>query len=115
MPLNCEINIEKNAPVRLLNAVMERMDYSKLYAAYSRLGKIEHSSKILLKITVYEYMRRQISIRALKACCRKNLHFISSDRNDVYTLISFKAPPLSASFGLFETAPHPLCFTETSL
>ena len=25
MPLNCEINIGKNAPVRLLNAVMERM------------------------------------------------------------------------------------------
>ena len=37
MPLDCEVNIEKNAPVRLLNAVMERMDYSKLYAAYSRL------------------------------------------------------------------------------
>lgn len=53
MPLDCEVNIEKNAPVRLLNAVMERMDYSKLYAAYSRLGRIEYSPKILLKIMVY--------------------------------------------------------------
>ena len=26
MPLDCEVNIEKNAPVRLLNPVMERMD-----------------------------------------------------------------------------------------
>ena len=52
MPLDCEVNIEKNAPVRLLNAVMERMDYSKLYAAYSRLGRIEYSPKILLKIMV---------------------------------------------------------------
>lgn len=26
MPLDCEVNIEKNAPVRLLNAVMERRD-----------------------------------------------------------------------------------------
>ena len=25
MPLNCEADIEKKAPVRLLNAVMERM------------------------------------------------------------------------------------------
>ena len=48
MPLDCEVNIEKNAPVRLLNAVMERMDYSKLYAAYSRLGRIEYSPRILL-------------------------------------------------------------------
>ena len=53
MLLDCEVNIEKIAPVRLLNAVMERMDYSKLYAAYSRLGRIEYSPKILLKIMVY--------------------------------------------------------------
>ena len=26
MPLDCEVNIEKNAPARLLNTVMERMD-----------------------------------------------------------------------------------------
>lgn len=76
MSLDCEVNIEKNAPVRLLNAVMERMDYSKLYAAYSRLGRIEYSPKILLKIMVYGYMRKQISSRALEACCRENLHFI---------------------------------------
>ena len=76
MPLDCEVNIEKNAPVRLLNAVMERMDYGKLYAAYSRLGRIEYSPKILLKIMVYGYMRKQISSRALEACCRENLHFI---------------------------------------
>ena len=76
MPLDCEVNIEKNAPVRLLNAVMERMDYSKLYAAYSRLGRIEYSPKILLKIMVYGYMRKQISSRALEACCRENIHFM---------------------------------------
>ena len=76
MPLNCEVNIEKNAPVRLLNAIMERMDYSKLNAAYSRYGRIEYSPKILLKIMVYGYMRKQISSRALEACCRENLHFM---------------------------------------
>lgn len=76
MPLCCEVKIEKNAPVRLLNAVMERMNYSKLNAAYSRLGRIEYSPKILLKIMVYGYMRKQISSRALEACCRENLHFI---------------------------------------
>lgn len=76
MPLCCEVKIEKNAPVRLLNAVMERMDYSKLNAAYSRLGRIEYSPKILLKIMVYGYMRKQISSRALEACCRENVHFM---------------------------------------
>lgn len=76
MPLDCEIKIEKDSPVRLLNAVMERMDYSKLYKAYSRQGRIEYSPKILLKIMVYGYMRKQISSRALEACCRENIHFM---------------------------------------
>ena len=61
MPLNCEINIGKNAPVRLLNAVMERMDCSKLYAAYSRLGRIEYSPKILMKIMVYKQAEEYLS------------------------------------------------------
>lgn len=75
-PLDCEVSIAKDSPVRLLNAVMERMDYSKLYAAYSRLGRIEYTPKILLKIMVYGYMRKQISSRALEACCRENVHFM---------------------------------------
>ena len=70
MQLDCKVSIAKDSPVRLLNAVMERMDYSRLYAAYSRLGTIEYSPKILLKIMVYGYMRKQISSRALEACCR---------------------------------------------
>lgn len=76
MPLDCEISIPKDSPVRLLNAVMERMNYSKLYAAYSRLGRIEYSPKILLKVLVYGYMRKRISSRELEACCRENIHFM---------------------------------------
>lgn len=55
MPLNCEVSIEKNAPVRLLNAITERMDSSKLYAAYARLGRIGYAPKTQLKNMVYGY------------------------------------------------------------
>ena len=61
MSLNCGVNIPEDDPVRLLNAVMERMDYRRVYAAYSREGRIEYSPKILTKILVYGYMRRIIS------------------------------------------------------
>ena len=71
MPLNCERTIGKNAPVRLLNAVMERIDYRKVYAEYSRLGRIEYSPKILIKIIVYGCMRKPLSGRALEACAAK--------------------------------------------
>ena len=80
MPLNCEINIGKNVPVRLLNTVMERIGCSKLYATYSGLGRIEYSPKILMKIMVYGYMRKQISSCALEACCRENLHLSTGPR-----------------------------------
>ena len=63
MPLNCGVNIPEDAPVRLLNAVMERMDYRRVQEAYSRVGRIEYSPKILTKILVYGYMRRIISTR----------------------------------------------------
>ena len=55
MSLDCGVNIPEDDPVRLLNAVMERMDYRRIYAAYSREGRIEYSPKILTKILVYGY------------------------------------------------------------
>ncbi len=45
MPLNCGVSIPEDDPVRLLNAVMERMDYRKVRAAYSRERRIEYSPK----------------------------------------------------------------------
>ena len=49
IPLDCSISIPEDDPVRLLNAVAERMDYREIEAAYSRCGRIEYSPKILAK------------------------------------------------------------------
>ncbi|EIW16660.1 hypothetical protein FA11_0434 [Pelosinus fermentans A11] len=62
--------------VRLLNAVMERIDYSKLYAAYSRMGRIERSPKRLFKILVYGYMNGLYSSRKLERACRRDVNFM---------------------------------------
>ncbi len=76
MPLNCGVSIPEDNPVRLLNAVMERMDYRRVWAAYSREGRIEYSPKILTKILVYGYMRQIISTRGIEQACRENIHFM---------------------------------------
>ena len=76
MPLDTAVNIPVDSPVRLLSAVVERMNYSRLYTAYSRLGRIEYSPKILLKIIIYGYMRKEISSRRLEACCRENINYM---------------------------------------
>ncbi|HML33732.1 IS1182 family transposase [Sporomusa sphaeroides] len=62
--------------VRLLSAVMERMDYSKLEAAYSRVGRIERSPKRLFKILVYGYMNGIYSSRKLEQACRRDVNFM---------------------------------------
>ena len=76
MPLNCGVSIPEDDPVRLLNAVMERMDYRRVRAAYSRAGRIEYSPKILTKILVYGYMRRIVSSRRIEEACRDNIRFM---------------------------------------
>lgn len=85
MELDCGVKIPGDSPVRLLNAVLERIDYSRLRAAYSRYGRIEYPPKILLKVIVYGYMRKEISSRKLEACCRENINYM-------YLLEGHRAP-----------------------
>ena len=76
MPLNCGVSIPEDDPVRLLNAVMERMDYRRVWAAYSREGRMGYSPKILTKLLVYGYMRRIISSRRIEEACKDNIRFM---------------------------------------
>jgi transposase len=62
--------------VRLLNAVFERMDYSKLYAAYSRMGRIETSPKNLFKVVVYGGMNGIFASRKIEQACRRDVNFM---------------------------------------
>ena len=45
--MNLGIIIPSDEPVRLLNAVTEELDYRRLTATYSRLGRIEYSPRLL--------------------------------------------------------------------
>ncbi|NPV91370.1 MAG: IS1182 family transposase [Firmicutes bacterium] len=71
--------------VRLLNSALERMDYSKLHAAYSRLGRIETPPESLFRILVYGYMNGIYSSRKLEQACRRDINFM-------YLLGRAKAP-----------------------
>ena len=85
IPLDCSISIPEDDPVRLLNAVAERMDYREIEAAYSRYGRIEYSPKILTKVIIYGYMRRIVSSREIERACKENICFM-------YLLEGKKAP-----------------------
>ena len=76
LPMNLEIIIPSDEPVRLLNAVLEELDYSKLTATYSRLGRIEYSPRLLFKVVVYACTRGIYSSREIERACRENVNFM---------------------------------------
>lgn len=85
LPLDVALLIPADDSVRLLDAVLERVDYGKLYAAYSRIGRIERSPKNLFKVLVYGYMNGIYSSRKLEQACRRDVNFM-------YLLSGEKAP-----------------------
>ena len=53
LPMETEILIAADDPVRLVSAVVERMDISKIERSYSCEGRNEYPPRILLKVLIY--------------------------------------------------------------
>ena len=85
LPMNLEIIIPSDEPVRLLSAVLEELDYRKLTATYSRLGRIEYSPRLLFKVVLYGCSRGIYKSREMERACRENVNFM-------YLLEGQKAP-----------------------
>lgn len=77
LPIETEILIPTNDPVRLASAQLEELDYRKLYRAYSPKGrKSAAEPRVIFKVLVYGYMSGIYSSRKLEAACRKNIDFM---------------------------------------
>ena len=76
LPMNVEIMIPSDEPVRLLSAVTEELDYRKLTATYSRLGRIEYSPRLLFKVVLYGCCRGIYASREIERACRENVNFM---------------------------------------
>ena len=76
LPIDTEVFIAADDPVRLVSAVVERMELKNIERSYSRYGRIEYSPRILLKILVYGYTRKIYSSRELERACRENVCFM---------------------------------------
>lgn len=85
-PINFEINIPADDSVRLLSNVLEELDYTELYGAYSRKEKNNAvSPKNLFKVLVYAYMNNIYSSRPIELACKRDINFM-------YLLEGAKAP-----------------------
>ena len=86
LPINFEMNIPADDSVRLLSNVLEELDYTELYRAYSRKEKNNAvSPKNLFKVLVYAYMCNLYSTRQIETACKRDINFM-------YLLEGAKAP-----------------------
>ena len=77
LPLETEYLIPDNEPVRLLNQVLEELNYEKLYLTYSADGRNPAVDPVsLFKVMVYAYSNGVYSSRAIERECRMNIAYM---------------------------------------
>jgi len=77
LPIEMDFIIPKDDSVRLLNTVLEGLDYSKLYSTYSTYGRNPViSPKTLFKVLVYGYFNGIYSSRGIEKACRRDINFM---------------------------------------
>ena len=75
--MDIQIYISNNEPVRLLNELLEGLNYTKLLSTYSVKGRKSTVPPIIMfKILVYAYMNRTFSSREIERLCQRDIHFI---------------------------------------
>ena len=76
LPLDLEILIPADDPVRLLSAFVEGMELRDLYKTYGKIKKNQVSPKQLFKIIIYASMNRIYSSRDIETACRRDINFM---------------------------------------
>lgn len=77
LPIATEFLIPADDSVRLLGQILEELDYSKLYSAYSPHGRNPAvSPKNLFKVMVYGAMEDITESRKLELACRRDVNFM---------------------------------------
>ncbi|WNS44192.1 transposase [Paenibacillus sp. MMS20-IR301] len=74
--MDLEEDIPKNHLVRVVNAAVNRLDYSIFDAAYPGGGSDSYHSKMLTIVIIYAYTQRIYSSRRIAKAVRENIPFM---------------------------------------
>ena len=76
LPLNVELQIPKDDPVRLVRYCIGGMNLSALYQNCHHVNRNQASPAQMLAILVYAYANRIFSTRRIEEACRSNIKFM---------------------------------------
>jgi transposase len=105
LPLDVDILIPTDDPVRLLSAFVEGMELSDLYQTYGKIKKNQATPRQLFKIMVYASMNRIYSSRDIETACRRDINFMY--------LLEGKPAPDHATFARFISLHFAQCSKKT--
>lgn len=75
-PQRIDEDIAENAPVRIINAVIDSLDLENIYTLYSELGRNPYDPGMMLKVIIYAYMSNIYSCRKIEDALKRDIHFI---------------------------------------
>ena len=76
LPLSLEGLIPEDDSVRLLSHILEELDYTKLYQAYSTLGRNPVvDPKTMFKVLTYAYSHNIYVSRPIEKACLRDINF----------------------------------------
>ena len=77
LPLELDGLIPEDDSVRLLSQILEDLDYTKLYQAYSAKGRNPVvDPKTMFKILTYAYSQNIYSCRKIETACKRDINFM---------------------------------------
>ncbi len=107
LPRDLEEEIEAGHLVRVIHAVVEKMDLSKVYEQYAGGGTSSYHPKMLLKILLFAYSQQIYSSRKIAKALRENIYFMwlsGYSQPDFHTINRFRGVVLKETIEEIFTA-----------
>ena len=92
-PQRIDENIAANAPVRIVNAIVDSLNLDNFKKLYKETGRCPYHPKMMLKVILYAYMNNIYSCRKIEQLLLRDIHYIwlaGYEKPDFITINRFR-------------------------
>ena len=92
-PQRIDENIADNAPVRIVNAIVDSLNLDNFKKLYKETGRCPYHPKMMLKVILYAYMNNIYSCRKIEQLLLRDIHYIwlaGYEKPDFITINRFR-------------------------
>lgn len=92
-PQRIDENISENAPVRIVNAIVDHLNLDNFKKLYKESGRCPYHPQMMLKVIFYAYMNNIYSCRKIEQLLLRDVHYIwlaGNEKPDFITINRFR-------------------------